>query len=241
MSVNRDSERTGLDDDAPTIGRPATPRRRDWSLPAPGELLSLFKSYFGLGRRRSEPVMDRQSLGYFLDTRASYIAQTSLYGYLRTRAGQRYPELFDDDPFVESINIAKWQIWLACLSDLAAFAGGALVRDGAVSPEKVSSLMSTVVDAVLEKTGVPHDAGSEFSTYADRVRERIAQCDWAAMSDDEAPFTESPDALVHWAPVMKELKDLDEEIVRNSISFRWQEVRRDLRRDLDVAAVLGSG
>jgi hypothetical protein len=39
---------------------------------------------------------------------------------------------------------------------------------------------------------------------------------------------------------MDELKQLDEEIVRNSVRFRWQEVRRDFARHLDVQAVLGS-
>jgi hypothetical protein len=71
-----------------------------------------------------EPIATPEALARFLDTRASFIAQTSLYGYLRTRAGMRYPELFDDDPFVEGINIAKWHVWLDCLSDLAVYAGG---------------------------------------------------------------------------------------------------------------------
>jgi hypothetical protein len=51
---------------------------------------------------------------------------------------------------------------------------------------------------------------------------------------------ESPPALVKWAPIIDELKRLDEAIVRNSVRFRWQEVRRDLRRDLDPAAVMAS-
>ena len=34
---------------------------------------------------------------------------------------------------------------------------------------------------------------------------------------------------------------LDEEIVRNSVRFRWQEVRRELRATLDVDAVLRQG
>ena len=37
-----------------------------------------------------------------------------------------------------------------------------------------------------------------------------------------------------------ELKQYDAEIVRGSVRFRWQEVRRDLRRDLDAEAVLAS-
>jgi hypothetical protein len=45
---------------------------------------------------------------------------------------------------------------------------------------------------------------------------------------------------VRWAPIVENLKELDEEIVKNSVRFRWQEIRRDLRRNLDAGAVLRS-
>ena len=71
------------------------------------------------------------------------------------------------------------------------------------------------------------------------MRERVARTDWLAVGDQEAAFTESPTALVRWAPIIDELKQLDEDIVRNSVRFRWQEVRRDFCADLDAHAVLG--
>ena len=73
-----------------------------------------FRAYFG-GRRwgRREALVERDGLARFLDTRASYVAQVSLYGYLRTRAGTRYPQLFANDEFAKAIDLAKWQLWLA--------------------------------------------------------------------------------------------------------------------------------
>lgn len=196
--------------------------------------------YFGLARRRRvEPLVDRASLAEFLRTRASFVAQTSLYGYLRTRAGMRYPELFDDDPFVAGINIAKWHIWLACLSDLAVYAGGLLHRAGAATPEQVGALVQALVGRILDDTGMPADAGPEYAEHARQVRARLALVDWHAFEDGEQAFAASPDALVRWAPVHDDLKQLDEAIVRNSVRFRWQEVRRDLRACLDARALLG--
>lgn len=193
------------------------------------------------GRRAPTPITDGGALARFLQTRSAHIAQTSLYGYLRTRAGTRFPELFSDDEFVKSINIAKWHVWLACLSDLAVYAGAMLCRQGALRAAEAAPLMVAVVGEVLRETGVPSDAGPEYGAHADRVRARLALCDWAAVPDDETAFAESPAALVHWAPIVDELKQLDEEIVRNSIRFRWQEVRRELRRDLDARAFLAQG
>lgn len=205
------------------------------------ELWDSFTDYLGLGRRRrSEPVVDRDGLQGFLESRASHVAQVSLYGYLRTRTGMRYPELFDDDPFVVSINIAKWQMWLACLSDLAVYTGGLLARHSTASTREVGRLMTEVVDAILTETGKPEDSDDTFLASADAVRARIAGCDWAQVTDGAGPFSESPNALVRWAPVVDEFKRLDGVIVKNSVRFRWQEVRRDLRRDLDPERVLES-
>jgi len=197
------------------------------------------RDYFGsLGRRRSEPLNNRVALKRFLDTRASFVAQTSLYGYLRTRAGLIYPQLFEDDEFVVSINIAKWHVWLACLSDLCVYAGGRLMAHPNVTAAQVGTFMQALLAEILADTGTPADADSEFAEHARRVQARIALCNWSQVHDDETPFSESPTALIRWAPIVENLKELDEEIVRNSVRFRWQEIRRDLRRNLDAAAIL---
>lgn len=197
--------------------------------------------YFGsLGRRRVEPIINRATLREFLETRASYVAQTSLYGYLRTRAGQLYPQLFDNDEYVQSINVAKWYMWLACLSDLSVYAGGLLHQRAKVSPDIIDTLMQGLIVTILENTGTPAEAGDDFAGQAERVRARVAGCHWTDVCDDDTFFTESPIALVRWAPIVDTLKELDEEIVKNSVRFRWQEVRRDLREYLDAEAVLRS-
>ena len=205
------------------------------ALSKPGQLLQILREYFRF--KRQEPVTDRVSLKNFINSRASYMAQTSLYGYLRTRAGMRYPELFDDDFFVRSINIAKWQMWLACVSDLAVYAGGLILQRSNASAEQVGELMQKVIDEIFNETGTPEDAGDKFADSAQHVRQRLALCDWSAVTDDEQPFSHSPQALVEWAPIVDELKQMDADIVINSVRFRWQKVRRDLRQALNTSAI----
>jgi hypothetical protein len=214
--------------------------RVSWADLRPAELWATVRSYLGLGREATPETIDTpEALARFLDKRASFVAQTSLYGYLRTRAGMRYPELFDDDPYVASINIAKWHVWLDCLSDLAVYAGSRLAQRAPRVMPTVARMIVTAVDDVLARAGTPAEAGDEFAAHADRVRDRLARTDWLAVGPDEAAFTASPAGLVRWAPVMDELKQLDEEIVRNSVRFRWQEVRREFCRHLDAKALLG--
>jgi hypothetical protein len=207
----------------------------------PGELWATVRSYIGLGRTAApEPIDTPEALARFLDQRAAFVAQTSLYGYLRTRAGMRYPELFSDDAYVASINIAKWHVWLDCLGDLAVHAGSRLAHRAPRELPRIAQVLVATVDGILARTGSPAEAGGEFAAHAARVRQRVARTDWLSIGDGEAAFTASPAGLVRWAPVMDELKQLDEEIVRNSVRFRWQEVRRDFSRDLDCEALLTS-
>ena len=200
----------------------------------------MLAAYLGAGSAgRKRTVADLQSLQHFLDSRASHVAQTTLYGYLRTRAGTRYPILFENDAYVVSINHAKWQMWLACVSDLAVFAGGLLAHRTSADPGAAGMAVQRAVEAIFDRTGTPHDSGPSFAQGVDAVRSRLDRCDWLAVADDETVFTQSPEALVHHAPIIKELMALDAEIVRNSVRFRWQEVRRELRATLDADAVLG--
>ena len=207
----------------------------------PTELWTAIKDYFGFGRKiRQQPIDSPDALSRFLDERASFVAQTSLYGYLRTRAGMRYPELFDDDVFVASINIAKWHLWLDCLADISVYAGSRITQRAPRELVRIAPMMTSVTDNILARTGTPAEAGSEYQVHAGQVRNRLARTDWLAVGDDEAAFVASPASLVRWAPVLEELKALDEEIVLNSVRFRWQEVRRDFSQFIDLPALLNS-
>lgn len=210
------------------------------SSPRPPFLERVITALRGLfhGRRGMESMRDAAALRDFLRTRASYVAQMTLYGYLRTRAGTRLALLYEDEQFVVATNIAKWHVWLACLSDLAVYAGG-MVRHNSDAPDAdVGRLICRIVDEILAETGVPEDAGPEFADHAERVRARLALCNWSAQTDSDAAFCESPGALVHWSPIVDVLKELDQDIVRNSIRFRWQEIRRQLRQKLDAASIM---
>lgn len=201
-------------------------------------VLDAAADYFGLRRRAARAtIATTAALSDFIDSRASHVAQTALYGYLKTRAGSRFPELFESDAFVESINHAKWQVWTAALADLAVFTGGLIARRAEAECD-IGTLMTRMVDRILEHTGTPSDSGPHFAEAVASLRARIATCDWNALADDDGAFSQSPDALVRWAPIIEELKNLDADIVRNSVRFRWIEVRRELRATLDVGALL---
>ncbi|MGR3915084.1 MAG: esterase, partial [Gammaproteobacteria bacterium] len=178
-----------------------------------------------------------QALGEFVESRASYVAQTALYGYMKTRAGTRFPALFEDAAMLESINIAKWRIWLACLSDLAVYCGVLLRLRTRAPAARIRAMLARVADEAVARAGAPADAGADFSAAVREMHARISCADFDALGDDDSAFTESPEALVYWAPIADELKARDAEIIRNSVRFRWQEIRRGLRKRLRAEEV----
>ncbi len=194
--------------------------------------------YFGLGKNKTKArIEDADALAQFINTRASHVSQTSLYGYLRTRAGTRFPELFKNPDILISINIAKWHIWLACVSDLCIFIGQTMFQSGRVGPTEIESLMTTILDRILQQTEIPAEAGEDFESAIEKERERIGSCDWSLDRDDDTIFSQSPSALYYWSPIADELKERDEIIVRNSVRFRWIEIRRSVRQQLDIELI----
>jgi hypothetical protein len=197
--------------------------------------------YMGLGKGgKAAAMVDLPSARKFIETRASHVSQSTLYGYLKTRAGTRFPELFENPQMLESINIAKWQIWLACISDLTVYIGGLIRRDTGLTNDKIRELMQQITTAVLEDIGIPEEAGVDFESSRNNYWKRIQDIDWGSISDDETAFSLSPDALVKWSPIADELKKRDEEIIENSMRFRWIEVRRSVRELLDSPSIVSN-
>ena len=66
-----------------------------------------------LGKKKQ--IDEIESLMSFVSSRSSYIAQVSLYGYLKARAGTRYVSLIKDPLFASSMKTARNHIFFACL------------------------------------------------------------------------------------------------------------------------------
>ena len=52
-----------------------------------------------------------------------------LYGYLKTRIGVKYIAMMEDEIFLKSINIAKWNIYVVALADCAFYVFSYLISE----------------------------------------------------------------------------------------------------------------
>ena len=62
-------------------------------------------------------IKSKKDLENFIQERSAHVSQTTLYGYLKTRIGVKYIAMMEDEVFLKSINIAKWNIYVVALAD----------------------------------------------------------------------------------------------------------------------------
>ena len=79
-------------------------------------LFAMFKAFIPKSK-----INDIDQLEDFIQTKSAWVAQVTLYGYLKTRMGTRYVLHFENDEFMKSVNLAKWNIYAVALQDLTFF------------------------------------------------------------------------------------------------------------------------
>ncbi len=209
-----------------------------WSLKQVQALIPEFFARLSI-RRDSGPIDSIDALCRFVSTRSAFIAQKTLYGYLKTRMGTRYPSMFADDVYVASIDIAKMHVFAACLSDLTVYAVSRALRD-APDGSACSALAQRCFDSGLADNDEQAQRIDAFSVADAKAAfvQRLAFLDWQTASPGPALFKSSPKALVEWAPIAPELKRDDVEIVENSIRFSWRDVREQFERRINGPAIV---
>ena len=79
-------------------------------------LFALFKAFIP-----KKKINDLNQLENFIQTKSAWVTQVTLYGYLKTRMGTRYVLHFENDKFMGSVNLAKWNMYAVSLQDLIFF------------------------------------------------------------------------------------------------------------------------
>ena len=188
-------------------------------------------------RGREGPIDTTAKMNQFVASRAAFVTQKKLYGYLKTRMGTRYVSVFRDETFIESVNIAKMQIFAAALSDLTIFCVSKATVGTSIDVSRRQALArECYVQGVDANASQIPDSASVDRWLAD-FDERLDGLHWENAGVSGDVFEKSPEALVRWAPIAPELKKYDAKIVRNSIRFAWNEVRIDFRSRVDADAL----
>ena len=164
-------------------------------------------------------------LEYFIQSKSAWVSQVTLYSYLKTRMGTRYVLHFENDEFMKSVNLAKWNIYAVALQDLTFFTFSYLKANfNYQDVDKAKEIFLKILDdEILNK--MPEDIIEEAKRNFDQ---RLQKIDWNIYFND-LPFNPSALSLYKWAPIAEELKTLDRKIVLNSVILKWDIVKKEFK------------
>ena len=161
-------------------------------------------------------INSKEDLQKFIQQRSAHVTQNTLYGYLKTRIGTRYVLMLDDEKYSESINIAKWNIYVEAISDLTLYVFSYLTDQKNLKQNDAKEVFNNIISDEckngLDKK-ISDNAKNNFNI-------RLMSINWNKFHL-EKPFKNSGLALYNWSPIADDLKILDKEIVLNSMRLKW--------------------
>ena len=78
------------------------------------------------------------------------MTQTTLYGYLKTRMGHKFTLMVSDDEFSNSINIAKWNIYVEAISDLTFYVFSFLINQKNLKNNNALEIFNNIINGELK-------------------------------------------------------------------------------------------
>ena len=184
-------------------------------------LFALFKAFIP-----KKKIKNLDELEYFIQTKSAWVTQVTLYSYLKTRMGTKYVLHFDNDVFMSSLNIAKWNIYSVALQDLTLFTFSYLkVNSNYQNINHSKEIFNKILDDETSNK-MPLDIIEEAKKT---FNERLQNLNWETYCKD-LPFNQSALSLYKWAPIADELKSLDRKIVLNSMILKWDVVKQEFEK-----------
>ena len=184
-------------------------------------LFAMFRAFIP-----KKKIKNLDELEQFIQTKSAWVTQVTLYSYLKTRMGTRYVLHFDNDIFMSSLNIAKWNIYSVALQDLTLFTFSYLkVNFNYQNIDQSKKIFSKILENEISNK-MPVDIIEEAKKT---FNERVQNINWEIYYKD-LPFNPSALSLYKWAPIAEELKTLDRKIVLNSMILKWDIIKKEFEK-----------
>ena len=183
-------------------------------------LFALFKAFIP-----KKKIKNLDDLETFVQTKSAWVTQVTLYGYLKTRMGTRYVLHFENDEFMSSVNLAKWNIYAVALQDLTFFTFSYLKANYNYNEtNKAQEIFMKILDDETSNK-MPLDI---IEKAKKNFNDRYQNMNWEKYYHD-LPFNPSALSLYEWAPIAEDLKTLDRKIVLNSVILKWDIVKKEFK------------
>ena len=188
-------------------------------------LFGLFKAFVP-----KKKINNLDELEEFIQTKSAWVTQVTLYGYLKTRMGTRYVLHFENDKFMGSVNLAKWNMYSVALQDLTFFTFSNLkVNFNYQEMKNAEEIFFKILDDEITNK-MPEEIIEEAKK---NFKKRLQNIDWDTYFNN-LPFNQSALSLYEWAPIADNLKTLDRKIVLNSVILKWDVVKKEFNERVEI-------
>ena len=143
--------------------------------------------------------------------------------------GTRYVLHFENDEFMSSVNLAKWNIYSVALQDLTLYTFSYLKNNFNFNDlQKSKEIFLKILDDEISNKMPLNIIESAKNNFSDRLH----NINWNDYYND-LPFNPSALSLYKWAPIAEELKTLDRKIVLNSVILKWDTVKKEFQERIN--------
>jgi len=182
------------------------------------------------------PIGTVDALKTFLEERAALIAQKCAIDYCRGKTGLASYALFTEKPFLDALDICRWETFVTVLGDLLIIAEGSLRQHvGDAQRPRLGEALVGLYSEVLGRMPLPvHRAqgwGDAIASFALRLEEASHAEPRQAL--DVADH--SAKQLFNTLPIHLSMRALDKEVVYGAVRFRMIAVSQEMQRRAAVA------
>ena len=189
-----------------------------------------------LTRKSQPPVATLGELADLLAAQTAYVAQRTVLEYCRARTGLNWDKLFREQPFIDSLEVCRWEAYVEVLAEVAELALILLRRQSPADPQAYLPGVAAATRAALLRHPVPGHRTSWDEASA-VVEQHLAQSLLAAPRAVHLAGFGAADAIFDHLPIHPDLRREDREMFRNSVRFALCRVFDEMTRRLDVPAL----
>lgn len=190
----------------------------------------------GFWPRSNKKVCTAEGLGEFLTRQAFFLAQKCTDDYCRGKVGVAHFALSTEDAFRQALTTCRWEGFGAMLSAVAAVAECRLI-DAGTPPEAAEAAVIGLVDKILTGQPVPAHRPQGWGDIVEILPDRLR---WArseprpSLAEIAAPAAKR---LFDVLPIHANHRELDEEVVGNSVRFQFVGFSDRFRREVDAEGI----
>ena len=193
-------------------------------------------------RLRPAPIDTAAALKTFLEERAALIAQKCAIDYCRGKTGLASYALFTEKPFLDALDVCRWETFVTVLGDLLIVVEGYLRPHVALEQRaRLLEALNGLYSAVLGASPVPAHRSHGWGDVTEAFSARLTAASRAEPQQALAVADHSAKRLFDTLPIHISMRELDEPVVYGAVRFRMIAVSQEMQRRLvagDVARQL---